>query len=81
MKRLQLASVALIAIMTLSSSALAGNIGGMRTDASTSVSYNAAGNIGGLRTEPNPTTTDFSTTVAGNIGGLLSLIMGSTLIP
>jgi len=80
MKRLQLASVALIAIMTLSSSALAGNIGGMRTDASTSVSYNAAGNIGGLRTEPNPTT-DFSTTVAGNIGGLLSLIMGSTLIP
>ena len=56
MKRLQTIALASILITTLGSTALAGNIGGMRTD--------AAGNIGGMRT----TTIDST----GNIGGVLT---------
>jgi len=80
MKRIKFGSVVLLTIVTISSSALAGNIGGMRTVASVSNTYYTSGNIGGVRSEPG-VIADFSTTVAGNIGGLLNLILGSTLIP
>jgi hypothetical protein len=53
---------ALVLTITLSSSALAGNIGGLRT--------NAAGNIGGLRTNAAGNIGGLRISATGNIGGL-----------
>ena len=59
MKRIKSTVYAFALIVALSSSVFAGNIGGMRTDAT------ATGNIGGLLL------TDITVAIAGNIGGML----------
>ena len=59
MKRIKSTIYVLTLIVALYSTALAGNIGGMRTDAT------ATGNIGGLLL------TDIAVAIAGNIGGML----------
>lgn len=59
MRRFKSALSILTIIVALSSTTLAGNIGGMRTDSS------ATGNIGGLLL------TDITIAIAGNIGGML----------
>lgn len=62
MNRFRPTICALVLTITLSSSALAGNIGGLRT--------NAAGNIGGLRTNAAGNIGGLRTSATGNIGGL-----------
>ena len=62
MKSFQLMILTLTLMVTLSSTAHAGNIGGLRT--------NAAGNIGGLRTNSAGNIGGLRTNAAGNIGGL-----------
>jgi hypothetical protein len=59
MKRIKSTVYAFALIVALSSSAFAGNIGGLKTDAT------ATGNIGGLLL------TDVTLAIAGNIGGML----------
>ena len=59
MKRIKSTVYVFALIVALSSSAFAGNIGGLRTDAT------ATGNIGGLLF------TDVIVSIAGNIGGML----------
>ncbi|HEU4508209.1 MAG TPA: hypothetical protein VFR78_08230 [Pyrinomonadaceae bacterium] len=56
-------------IVTLSSVAQAGNIGGLRS--------NAAGNIGGMRTNAAGNIGGMRTNVTGNIGGLRSNAAGN----
>lgn len=62
MDRLKSTICALIVTITISSTALAGNIGGMRTT--------SAGNIGGMRTSSAGNIGGMRTSSAGNIGGL-----------
>jgi len=62
MQRFRPIFLTLTLIVTLSSAAQAGNIGGLRT--------NAAGNIGGLRTNATGNIGGLRTNATGNIGGL-----------
>jgi hypothetical protein len=74
MKRLYASIQAITLVALLCSTAFAGNIGGMRTEASTSLK--STGNIGGMRSED--LYTGIVVTIAGNIGGMLT---ATTTIP
>ena len=62
MKRTRKTLCASLLTLVLASTAMAGNIGGMKT--------NAAGNIGGLKTNAAGNIGGMRTNAAGNIGGL-----------
>lgn len=58
----------------LSTSAMAGNIGGMRSNSASSSDTNQtnlAGNIGGMRNEPTSLLSQLGIFVKGNIGGMI----------
>jgi hypothetical protein len=88
MKRLRLTVSTLVLATTLSSSALAGNIGGLRTTAAGNIGgmrTNAAGNIGGLRTNSASMTRtspnhDTNVEISRNIINILRLILESATL-
>lgn len=79
MNRFQSTLVASLLTVMLSSVALGGNIGGMRTtstDDSSSREVTSSGNIGGLKSESS---TEKTLSIVGNIGGLLRVFSTSTI--
>ena len=93
MKSLKPTLLALTLIMVVSSSAMAGNIGGLRTNGNIGGTRTAgniggtrtAGNIGGTRTAnvptpimpPASTRFDFETIVSGTFAGLIRMLLES----
>jgi hypothetical protein len=91
MSRFKTTICALVLTMSFSASALAGNIGGLRTNAAGNIGglrTSAAGNIGGLRTS-STLNTDGSTNdsnrrldmeLSSNISGIIRLLMETATI-
>ena len=80
MKRVQSTLMASLLTVILSSVALAGNIGGMRTtstDDSAAREVTTSGNIGGPKSD---TTTEAGLSIVGNIGGLLRVVFSTSTI-
>lgn len=62
----------------LSTSVMAGNIGGMRSNSTTSTDTtetSLAGNIGGMRNEPTSLIGQLAIFIKGNIGGMLVTVL------
>jgi hypothetical protein len=80
MQRFRPIFLTLTLIITLSSAAQAGNIGGLRTSAAGNIGglrTNATGNIGGLRTNATGNIGGLRTNATGNIGGLRTNATGN----
>jgi len=83
---------AILLTVSLTTTALAGNIGGMRTSSvgniggMKNVSGNiggmksVSGNIGGLETETTDETVSITNSIVGNIGGLLRVLAATTTL-
>jgi hypothetical protein len=94
MKRFRPIILALTLIITLSSAAHAGNIGGLRTNAAGNIGglrtnaagnigglrTNGAGNIGGMRTNSTPANTDIEILFYGNIAGLIRALLSTSAL-
>jgi hypothetical protein len=85
MKRIQSALMASLLTVVLSSAAMAGNIGGMRTTSigeSGAQPVSTSGNIGGPSAKGNIAGlgSDTMTRVVGNIGGLLRVVFSTSTI-
>jgi hypothetical protein len=88
MNRFKPTICALVLTMTISSSALAGNIGGLKTNAAGNIGglrTSSTGNIGGLRTNSVSSVDtssnslgrrlDIELAFSGNIGGMIRLLI------
>ena len=80
MRRFRPIFLTLTLIVTFSSAAQAGNIGGLRTNAAGNIGglrTNAPGNIGGLRTNATGNIGGLRTNATGNIGGMRTTTQGN----
>ena len=83
MKRFQPMILTLTLMVTLSSTAHAGNIGGLRTNAAGNIGglrTNAAGNIGGLRSNSTQWGVDIEVVFYGNIAGLIRALLATSAL-
>ena len=83
MKRFQPIILTLTLMVTLSSAAHAGNIGGLRSNAAGNIGglrTNAAGNIGGLRTNSTQWGIDIEVVFSGSIAGLIRALLATSVL-
>ena len=91
MTKIKSTIVALVLTLTLSATAFAGNIGGMRAQSAGNIGgmrTQSTGNIGGMKADATGNiggmkaisfSSDLSIMIAGNIGGLLRLLISPTM--